>query len=145
MLAFAIVVAAAAGCSKANPSLVGTWTTEGETRGLPTRTEATFGPDGSYKGITEYLEKNKVKLVSTNIGTYTYADFKLTLKLTDVEWSFPDETDESARRARDTFMQNKQAVIDSVNEAGPIEVNWLTPDEIQLSVKEGAYTYKRKH
>lgn len=144
MLGLAVLSAVVLGCSRAAPSLVGTWITEGETRGLPTRTEATFGADGSYRGVTEYLEKDRVKLISTNTGSYRFEDGRLTLKLADVDWTFPDKADESARLARDTFAQNKQAVLDSVNNAGPIQVRWLTPDEVQLSVNEGAFTYRRK-
>lgn len=137
-------VVLALGCSKANPTLVGTWTTESERRGLPTETEATFHADGKYVSITNYLNEDKIEMQSTDTGTWKLNEGELTVKLTDVEWTFPDAADAKKKQAAELFKQNKAAIMASVNDAGPILVNWLGPDHIQCTVQEGTYEYRRK-
>ncbi len=134
------------GCSKSNPSLVGTWTATSEVRGLPTETEATFAEGGKYRAVTKYLDKDrkKVEMQATDMGTWKYADNVLNIRLDDVEWSWPDAKDDKARQAAEVFRQNKASIIASVNEGGPIQVQWTTPDEIVCTVKQGQYVYTRK-
>jgi len=134
------------GCSKANPSLVGTWLTSSESRGLPTETEATFEANGGYRAVTRYMNKGKLEMTATDVGTYTFSEGRLTVKLKDVDWTWPNPADKHAKEAAEVFRQNKATIIASVNEGGPISVRWTTPDEIRCSVPQadGEYVYRRK-